>query len=165
MIGKLFKKDKKEKLSEREEGIKNFTTIMEKWNLEDLLSYVRGQKEGQELNDFGLASILIRFNTKMSDDKKAPNGKRREFECFDRHERTKKGLDLFMSIAASKALSTDSLGYLKEFSTVYHDVIIDLDKKLSQTYESKIKQAYTNATLQAMAKAKIEQSINISNSF
>lgn len=160
MLGKLFGKDKKDAAkSARQSAIEHFSKLSEKWNFEDIQNYIRGKKEGQEVNDAGLASILQRFNTYKTDDKKTESGKRREFEIFDRPERTKKGFDIVIAIAGNAKLGVDSLELLKEFSEVYSDVIKDLDTQLSQTYKQKLKDAYSNANVRALTKATIQQSL------
>lgn len=161
MISKLFKKDKEAKQNERQEAIEEFGRTAIKWNLEDVHAYVRGQKDDLKTNDIGLAFIMTRFNTRKSDDKKSPTGKRREFEVYDRVERTKKGFDIVLSIAAHKELSVESIDLIKTFSTTFADVIKDLDTKLSQTYAIKLKEAYKNAELRAFTKAKISKELHM----
>ena len=162
MLGKLFSNKKEQKRSEREDAISNFSKLSDKWNFDDIQDYLRGAKD-QEISDIGLAALLTRFNTKLTDDKKADGGKRKEFEVYDRVERTKRGLDIFLSISNNNKLGHDSLSLVQEFFTVYKKVIQDLDQKLSQTYEGKVKDAYKNATLRALARGKIEQTLNIKN--
>lgn len=163
MLKKIFsKKNKEEKLSERESAISDFSKVCEKWNFDDIRDYLRGVKD-KEVTDIGLASILTRFNTALTEDKKATDGKRKEFELYDRVERTKKGLDIFLSIANHVKLGPDTLSLLQDFSTIFEDVIVDFDQQLSQTYEHKIKEAYKTASLRSIAKSKIEQTLNIKN--
>ena len=164
MLKKLFTKgnaSEHEAAMPRDEALEAFGKTAQKWNLEEIQSYVRGQMPGHETEDIGLAYILHRFNTHMINDKNFPGGKRREFEVSDRNERTKKGFDIVLSIAANKNLDPASLDLIDQFSTVYKDVIEAFDNEMAQTYGHKLKEAYKNAQIAALAKSKIKRELSI----
>ena len=162
MLEKLFKKDKKSQKSQREQDIVAFTKISERWNFEDIQKYLRGHIDAHKVSDAGLASILHRFNHRKTADKKQESGERREFEISDNLERTKKGFDIVMSIAANKNLGNLSIELINVFNTTFSDVIKHFDQKLSQTYQGKLKDAYKNAQVRALTKAKISKSLDYS---
>ncbi len=151
----------KGELSDRDKEISAFDKISDNWNLENIQEYVRGQNSSYPLTDIGMASILGRFNNRRKDDAKFASGQRREFETTDRVERTKKGLDVVISIATQSSLSSETIPLLVQFIEVYVDVIQDLDKKLSQTYEHKIKNAYKTAEMNALAKSQFKKKLDI----
>lgn len=164
MFEKLFTKGKSSDdnvAAPRLEALESFGKIAQKWNLEEIQSYIRGQMDNHEVTDIGLAYILYRFNTHRISDKSFSGGKRREFEISDRNERTKKGFDIVLSIASNKYLEPDSLDLILEFSTVYKDVIDAYDKDMAQTYAHKLKEAYKNAQVAALAKSKIKRELSV----
>jgi hypothetical protein len=150
-----------EGISERDKEILAFDKISSGWNLETIQEYLRGKNTTNELSDIGMASLLLRFINQRKDDKKMESGQRREFETIDRVERTKKGLDAVILIANQSILSTATIPLIELFITTYLDVIQDLDKKLSQTYEHKMKSAHKNAEVNALAKSQFKRELHI----
>ena len=155
------KKGAAEKLSEREQEILKFDKLSDGWNLEQIQDYMRGQNSNEKLSDIGIASILNRFISRRKDEKKMPSGQRREFEAIDRIERTKKGLDIVISMANQSILSTDTIPLIEAFILTYSDVIKHLDQELSQTYEYKMKEAHKAAEVNALAKSQFKRSLNM----
>ncbi len=163
MIKSLFGgKDPSTKKSEREEAIEAFSKICANWNLEQIQNYVRGRDDNHKLTDAGLAAIILKFINHKSHDKKAPNGHRREFEPYDRVERTKKGLDIVLAIMVKSEFKPESLELVKAFTEHFADVIQDLDKQLSQTYAHKLKETYKQAHIAALTKSKMKRALDIS---
>lgn len=157
----MNKKGGSEKLSERDQEISKFDKLSDGWNLEQIQEYIRGKNSNAKLTDIGIASILNRFITRRKDEKKMPSGKRREFETIDRSERTKKGLDLVITMANQSILSTDTIPLIEAFIATYMDVIKHLDQELSQTYEHKMKNAHKAAEVNALAKSQFKRSLNM----
>ena len=153
---KMFSKKDDTQPNERERGIEEFGKIAENWNLENIQTFMRGQLEKNPVNDAGLAYIIKRFNERRTADKKAPDGKRREFEAYDRAERTKKGLTMVLSIIARKELLPESFPLIEEFLKIYSDVIQAFDAANEQTFEHKLKETYMNANVAALAKSKLK---------
>ena len=158
--GILGKKSPEAK-SEREQEIMRFDKLSNGWNLENIQEYIRGHNTTEPLSDAGMASILMRFIKRRKDDHKFESGKRREFEATDRPERTKKGFDTVMSIASQSILTSDTIPLINAFTEAYMDVIKDLDTKLSQTYEHKMKDASRTAELNALAKSQFKRELGI----
>ena len=155
------KKSGSENPSERDQEISKFDKLSDGWNLEQIQDYMRGKNSNEALSDIGMASILNRFISRRKDEKKMPSGQRREFETIDRVERTKKGLDIVISMANQSMLSTDTIPLIEAFIVTYTDVIKHLDQELSQTYESKMKQAHKAAEVNALAKSQFKRSLNM----
>ena len=154
-------KGSSEKLSQREQEISQFDKVSDGWNLEQIQEYLRGNNSNQKLSDIGMASILNRFISRRKDEKKMPSGQRREFESIDRPERTKKGFDIVIFMANQSMLSTDTIPLIEAFIVTYSDVIKDLDQKLSQTYEYKMKEAHKAAEVNALAKSQFKRSLSM----
>ncbi|KIM12783.1 MAG: hypothetical protein KU37_02625 [Sulfuricurvum sp. PC08-66] len=142
-----------------EKATEAFRSVATKWNLDDILLYVRDQKPDHKVTDAGLAVILTRFNTQKSADKKSPTGERREFEPYDMDSRTKKGFDLVIAIAQHKAISVTTLEMVKAFYIIYKDVLLDYDTKFTQIYAHRIKEAYKGGNVRALTKRKIEHEL------
>lgn len=159
--GMMNKKGGSEKLSERDQEILKFDKASENWNLEQIQEYMRGKNTNEPLSDIGMASILGRFINRRKDEKKLPSGKRREFETIDRNERTKKGLDIVISMANQSILSTDTIPLIEAFNATYIDVIQHLDQELSQTYEHKMKDAHKAAEINALTKSQFKRSLSM----
>ena len=155
---KIFSK-KEGQQSEREKAMDEFSKVSDNWNLENIQTYLRGQIDKHPVNDIGLASIVNRFNEKRTHDTKAPNEKRREFESYDRPERTKKGLTLMLSIIARKELEPESFPLIENFLKIYNDVIVAFDTANQQTFEHKLKETYMNANVAALAKSKMKHEL------
>lgn len=147
-------------MTEREKEILAFDKISSGWNLETIQEYLRG-KNSNGLTDIGIASLLLRFINKRQDDKKVESGKRREFEAHDRVERTKKGLDIVITMANQTFLSNDTIPLIEQFIETYKDVIQDLDNKMSQTYEHKMKTAHKNAEVNALTKSQFKRELGM----
>lgn len=155
----------KSRVKEHDDSTKNkevelFRKTSDKWNFEAIKLYIRGKDLNHELTDTGLAAIIDRFLHKREDDAKANHGKRREFEIYDRPERTKKGMDIFLSMMLTKEIEPPTLDKAVDFVEIYKDVIEDLDNKLQQTYMHKLKETYKNAQIAALVKKQISKSLD-----
>lgn len=152
----MFKKLFGNKKSDRQSQIDAFDSIANKWNLDDMNNYIKGRKENVEPSDIGLAYILDKLITNTQSDKSYESGKRRELEIEDRPERLKKAFTLVQNIATHAKTSLDTLTLIKEFYTFYADVINAYDKAHSDIYMHRLKEAYKNGHVRALAKSKLE---------
>lgn len=147
----------------RASKIGEFKDTVGAWNFEQMKDYTLGRMKTPELNDFGLAAILVAFINKMTHDKSAPGGKRRLLESFDLDARTKKGMDLLLSIISHKKISSKTLDLVPDLLEKYKDVFTEFDTKNHQTYVHKFKETYKFAQVAALAKAQMKREMQVTD--
>jgi len=128
MLGKVFKKEKKEKSSNEE-----IANRVSKMNITEMRTYVNNKIKDFEICSDGLVEVLKRL---VHEDK---NTSKRYLQIDDMDTKKKKAFDLINIIARSKKISMPAVELIQEFTVVYEDIINKYDKDYKEIYSSRFK--------------------------
>lgn len=137
MLGKILGRKKKE--SNGDKSHEELVQKIAKMNLTDMRNYVNAKQKDLEIDEDGLCEVMRRLLSKDSDSK-------RFIESDAMDSKIKKAFELVLVVAASKKITVVAIELIQEFIEQYLDIIKKYDSDNKEIYESRLKDAVSNAT-------------------